>query len=103
MGRTRDKETKLRSTLAERKIMERYAKEAGMSLNSYILSCALKNRIVVVDDESRRGIKGIGNNLNQLAKRANQGFMPQAQEIRLLREEVQKLWQSLNMQEKAKH
>lgn len=64
----------------------------------YILSCVLEKQIVNTDGikELIPELKRIGNNLNQIAKRCNEGGMlPSEAEVRKHGEELNKVWQSL--------
>ena len=63
-----------------------------------ILSCVLEKQIVNTDGikELIPELKRIGNNLNQIAKRCNEGGMlPSEAEVRKHGEELNKVWQSL--------
>ena len=61
-------------------------------------SCVLEKQIVNTDGikELLPELKRIGNNLNQIAKRCNEGGMlPSEAEVRKHGEELNKVWQSL--------
>ena len=72
--------------------------ESGKNQQEYILSCVLEKQIVNTDGikELLPELKRIGNNLNQIAKRCNEGGMlPSEAEVRKHGEELNKVWQSL--------
>lgn len=72
--------------------------ESGKNQQEYILSCVLEKQIVNTDGikELIPELKRIGNNLNQIAKRCNEGGMlPSEAEVRKHGEELNKVWQSL--------
>ena len=72
--------------------------QSGKNQQEYILSCVLEKQIVNTDGikELIPELKRIGNNLNQIAKRCNEGGMlPSEAEVRKHGEELNKVWQSL--------
>lgn len=46
--------------------------------------------------EIARQLRAIGNNVNQLARRANEGYAIPTEELQAIREELAKLWQQLS-------
>lgn len=63
----------------------------------YMRDCALGKEIVVYPggDAIAEELRRIGNNLNQLTRAANAGII-QVVDLSLMREEVKRVWQSLN-------
>lgn len=87
-----------RVTKDEKQKIESLANIKYDSLAPYLRDCALQKDITVipgivgVEDELRR----IGNNLNQLTRAVNSGICS-AVDLREMRMEVAKIWQSLNL------
>ena len=73
--RKRNKTISIRCTDDEYSRVHRRAQEHGMKLSDYVLRCALGKKIIVAEGltDVVRQQKAIGNNLNQLARLANQG------------------------------
>lgn len=98
MNRTRPKQITFRVSEEEYQQLQDNISESGKNQQEYILSCVLGKRIVNTD-----GIKGllpelkrIGNNLNQIARRCNEGGMlPSEEEVRKHGEELNLVWQLL--------
>ena len=70
----------------------------GKNQQEYILSCVLEKQIVNTDGikELIPELKRIGNNLNQIAKRCNEGgVLPSEAEVREQGEELKQVWQLL--------
>ena len=63
----------------------------------YLRDCALDKKIVVINgvDELTVELRRIGNNLNQLTRAVNSGYAYEV-DLRETREEVARIWQSLN-------
>ncbi len=81
----------------EKEILEKKAAACGWSLSDYIRTCVSGKHVTVVQgadvltDELRR----IGNNLNQLTRHANTGFVDVV-DLCETRKEVAHIWQLLN-------
>lgn len=73
--RKRNKTIAIRCTDDEYRRVHRRAQEHKMKLSDYVLRCALGKKNIVAEGlaEVVRQQKAIGNNLNQLARLANQG------------------------------
>ena len=71
----RNKRVNIRLTQAEYDAISKRAKEANMTLTSYITRCCMGKQIVVIEglDELNRQHRALGNNINQLTKLANSG------------------------------
>ncbi len=87
-----------RVTTDEKRKIESLANIKYDCLAPYLRDCALQKDITVipgivgVEDELRR----IGNNLNQLTRAVNSGICS-AVDLREMRMDVAKIWQSLNL------
>ena len=66
-------------------------------MSDYIRDCVFKKEIVVINglDEFADELRRIGNNLNQLTRAVNAGYA-EIIDLDKTKEEVKKLWQSLN-------
>ena len=86
-----------RVTPVQREIIEEKAYSSYRTPSMYLRDCALDKKIVVVKgvDEAANELRKIGNNLNQLTRAVNSGYCYEV-DLRETREEVARLWQSLN-------
>ena len=73
--RKRNKTIAIRCTEDEYNRMHRRAREHGMKLSDFVLRTALGKRIIIAEglQDVVKQQRAIGNNLNQLARLANQG------------------------------
>ena len=86
-----------RVTPAQREIIEEKAYSSYRTPSMYLRDCALDKKIIVINgvDELAVELRKIGNNLNQLTRAVNSGYIYEV-DLRETREEVAKLWQLLN-------
>ena len=92
MNKTRPKQLSFRVSEEEYQQLQQKILESGKNQQEYILSCVLEKQIVNTDGikELIPELKRIGNNLNQIAKRCNEGGMlPSEAEVRKNGEEPQ--------------
>ncbi len=99
---TRSEILRFRVTPEEREKIEHKALSSYRTVSTYLRDCALGKRIVVMPDvgflitELRR----VGNNLNQIARAVNSGFIDvessAADDLSEIRKGVKGIWQSLN-------
>ena len=85
MNKTRPKQLSFRVSEEEYQQLQEKISESGKNQQEYILSCVLGKQIVNTDGikELLPELKRIGNNLNQIAKRCNEGGMlPSEAEVR---------------------
>ena len=85
MNKTRPKQLSFRVSEEEYQQLQEKISESGKNQQEYILSCVLEKQIVNTDGikELIPELKRIGNNLNQIAKRCNEGGMlPSEAEVR---------------------
>ena len=77
MNKTRPKQLSFRVSEEEYQQLQQKILESGKNQQEYILSCVLEKQIVNMDGikELIPELKRIGNNLNQIAKRCNEGGM----------------------------
>lgn len=75
----------LRVTPQEKALIERNAADLGMGLSAYLRAVGLGRRVTprrpAVSDEAIRHLAQLGNNLNQIARRANSGLTLDADHI----------------------
>ena len=86
-----------RVTPEQRRIIEEKAYSSYRTPSMYLRECALDKKIIVVKgvDELTSELRKNGNNLNQLTRAVNSGYAYEV-DLRETREEVARIWQSLN-------
>ena len=96
------KETKtsiipFRVTPEERAWIEEQSYGNYRRISDFVRDCVFEKNIVIVKglDEFSLELRRIGNNLNQLTRAVNAGIV-RAVDLTETKEEVEKLWQSLN-------
>ena len=98
MNKTRPKQLSFRVNEEEYQKLQERVQESGKNQQEYILSCVLDKKIVNTDGikELIPELKRIVNNLNQIAKRCNEGgVLPSEAEVREQGEELKQVWQLL--------
>ena len=98
MNKTRPKQLSFRVNEEEYQKLQERVQESGKNQQEYIISCVLDKKIVNTDGikELIPELKRIGNNLNQIAKRCNEGgVLPSEAEVREQGEELKQVWQLL--------
>ena len=97
-NKSRPKQLSFRVNEEEYQKLQERVQESGKNQQEYILSCVLDKKIVNTDGikELIPELKRIGNNLNQIAKRCNEGgVLPSESEVRDQGEELKHVWQLL--------
>ena len=86
-----------RVTAEEKKWIEEHSYGNYRLISDFVRDCVLKKDIVIVKglDEFSNELRRIGNNLSQLTRAVNAGYV-RAVDLTETKEEVEKLWQSLN-------
>ena len=97
MKETRNCILKFRATEEEKDRIMKKVDASGLSISEYLRRCALDKKIVAVNglDDVARELRAIGNNLNQIARAVNSGYI-QAVNLQETEEVLGQLWQSLN-------
>lgn len=101
-NRKENRQVKFRVDDHEFQKLEQLAKEAGMSVPSFVKEKAqgLRVRPPKIDREGAleiaRELRKIGNNVNQIAKKSNTGGTIESDEIKAVEKELHNLWQQLN-------
>lgn len=86
-----------RVTLEQKEEIEYKALSSYRTLSMYMRDCAFDKKIIVIKgvDELATELRKIGNNLNQIAREVNSGYLYEVN-LAETREELKKIWQSLN-------
>ena len=86
-----------RVTPEEKALLEEKSYGHYRLMSDYIRDCVFKKEIVVINglDKFADELRRIGNNLNQLTRAVNAGYA-QVIDLNETKEEVKKIWQSLN-------
>ncbi len=73
------------------------AKQSKMKLSEYMITSSLEQNIIVEADKSEyiTELRRIGNNINQLTKKVNQGIL-RAINLSEVKKELNKIWQLLS-------
>lgn len=101
-NRKEDRQVKFRVNEREYERLEQMAKSLNMSVPKFCKMKAQGSKVKPpkIDREGAleiaRQLRAMGNNVNQLAKRANEGYAIPSEELQGIREELGKLWQQLN-------
>ena len=88
---------KFRATEEEKAVIMRKVIDAGMNISEYLRSAALDKSVMNISglDELAHELRAIGNNLNQITRAVNSGYV-QAIKLQETEEVLGQLWQSLN-------
>lgn len=88
---------KFRATEEEKAIIMRKVIDAGMNISEYLRSAALDKPVMNISglDELAHELRAIGNNLNQITRAVNAGYV-QAVNLQETEEVLGQLWRSLN-------
>ena len=86
-----------RVTPEQRKIIEEKAYSSYRKASMYLRDCALDKKIIVVKgvDEVANELRKIGNNLNQITREVNSGYLYEVN-LTETRKELKRIWQLLN-------
>lgn len=98
MNRSRPKQIVIRVSEAELLQIKKKVELSGKSQQQYVIEALTQKQITNTDGikELVPELKRIGNNLNQIAKRCNEGGMlPSEAEVRKHGEELNRVWQLL--------
>lgn len=88
---------KFRATEEEKFIIMKKVDASDLSTSEYLRRCALDKPIIVMEgvDQIAYELRAIGNNLNQITRAVNSGYI-QAVNLQETEEVLGQLWQSLN-------
>ena len=95
--KTKTEILKFRVTPEEKEIITRKALSSYRLISRYLRDCALEKPITVIYgvDEIAEELRRIGNNVNQIARLVNAGFITEVN-LTETREELKEIWRSLN-------
>ena len=88
---------KFRATEEEKSIIMKKVDASDLSISEYLRRCALDKPVIVMEgvDQIAYELRAIGNNLNQITRAINSGYI-QAVNLQETEEVLGQLWQSLN-------
>ena len=94
---TKTENISTRVTPEQRKAIEEKAYSSYRTPSMYLRDCALGKEIIVVKgvDEAANELRKIGNNLNQITREVNSGYLYEVN-LTETRKELKRIWQSLN-------
>lgn len=97
MNRARPKQIVIRMSEDEFNKVKSNVEKSGMKQQEYLIKCVTEKSIINTDGikELTPELKRIGSNINQIAKRCNQGNQASVDEIEIIKEELNKAWQLL--------
>lgn len=95
--KTKSEILKFRVSPKEKEIINNKALSCNKTVSMYLRNCALEKEIKVVNgaDSIAEELRRIGNNINQIARGVNAGYII-AVNLTETREELNEIWQSLN-------
>ena len=88
---------KFRATEEEKDRIINKVDASDLSISEYLRRCALDKPVIVMEgvDQIAYELRAIGNNLNQITRAVNSGYV-QAVNLQETEEVLGQLWQSLN-------
>lgn len=88
-----------RVTEEEAEKLKAKVQESGLSQKDYLLKVALGRKIINTEGVKQviPELKRIGNNLNQIARKMNEGSYPRIAEVEENQKELSELWQQLRL------
>ena len=88
---------KFRATEEEKSIIMKKVDASDLSISEYLRRCALDKPVIIMEgvDRIAHELRAIGNNLNQITRAVNSGYI-QAVNLQETEEVLGQLWQSLN-------
>ena len=88
---------KFRATEEEKDRIMKKVDASDLSISEYLRRCALDKSVIVMEgvDQIAYELRAIGNNLNQITRAVNSGYI-QAVDLQETEEVLGQLWQSLN-------
>ena len=95
--KTKSEILKFRVSPKEKEIINNKALSCNKTVSMYLRDCALEKEIKVINgaDSIAEELRRIGNNINQIARGVNAGYIT-AVDLTETREEMKEIWQSLN-------
>lgn len=97
MNRTRPKQIVIRLTEEEFAKVKAQVEKSGLKQQDYLIR-AITNKPISNTDGLKElvpEIKRVGNNLNQLSRKANEGYVVGVEQLEQAQKELSEVWQSL--------
>ena len=97
MNRTRPKQIVIRLTEEEFAKVKAQVEKSGLKQQDYLIR-AITNKPITNTDGLKElvpEIKRVGNNLNQLSRKANEGYVIGVERLEQAQKELSEVWQSL--------
>lgn len=97
MNRTRPKQIVIRLTEEEFAKVKAQVEKSGLKQQDYLIR-AITNKPITNTDGLKElvpEIKRVGNNLNQLSRKANEGYVIGVEQLEQAKKELSEVWQSL--------
>lgn len=97
MNRTRPKQIAIRLTEEEFAKVKAQVEKSGLKQQDYLIR-AITNKPITNTDGLKElvpEIKRVGNNLNQLSRKANEGYVIGVEQLEQAQKELSEVWQSL--------
>lgn len=87
----------IRLTTSEKELIKNKSQEANLSISKYVIRSAMDKDVIVIDglNEFSTQLRRIGNNINQITKKVNEGIIT-CPDLDNVKKELGNLWQSLN-------
>lgn len=97
MNRAREKQILIRMNDEEFKKVKKLVEKSGMKQQDYLIKTITNKKITNTDGlkDLIPEIKRIGNNLNQLSRKANEGIVVENDELSQIQKELSEVWQLL--------
>ncbi len=96
--REKSKQINFRVTEKQYTQIQKLATKSNLTLSSFLINSALKKEIIIINDLDTMctELRKIGNNLNQIAKLYNQGYIT-AYDFESTNKEIHDIWQQLSL------
>ena len=93
----KDTEIHIRISNKDKRKIQALATKAKLTLSEYIINSSLNAKIIVEADKSQyiTELRRIGNNINQITKKVNQGIIKQVGLVEV-KQELNKIWRLLS-------
>ena len=93
----KDTEIHIRISNKDKRKIQALATKAKLTLSEYIINSSLNAKIIVEADKSQyiTELRRIGNNINQITKKVNQGIIKEVSLVEV-KQELNKIWRLLS-------
>lgn len=95
--REKSKQINFRVTEKQYTQIQKLAVKSNLTLSTYLITCALDKDIIIINDLEKTcaELRKIGNNINQITKLYNQGYIT-THNFESTNKEIHDIWQQLN-------